>query len=293
MRRHVPSGTIWMRPGERPRNPKGTALQITLERLEPTSKLAHWQAAAALNSARYWDWGAERSGHRVHRVPGFWAADSQSPNPFPNSATLTEPLTDLTASAVAAELQRFYDGGEGGPWLLWSAWETPDLANHGLQFAGQPPLMVRWPWQATAPVQPFELTIREVTDAAGLTDWLRVIVDGYPAPELAHADAPAFLQPGILGGSYRLWVGEVAGEPVSCAAAFTDGVVTGVYAVATLPAFRGRGYGAALTDVAASADPALPAVLQASDLGQPVYRRLAFRAVGRFTLWAGSRRSGR
>lgn len=129
-------------------------MQTTLERLEPTSDLAQWQAAAALNSARYWDWGADKSGLRVLRAPAFWAADAESPKPFPNSATLTEPMSELTAPDVVADLQRFHHGGAGGPWLLWSAWETPDVSGYGLQFAGQPPLMVRRPWQAAAVVHP-------------------------------------------------------------------------------------------------------------------------------------------
>lgn len=267
-------------------------MQMTHVRLEPASDLAHWQAVAALNNARYWEWGADRSGYRTVRTPGFWAADSGSPNPFPNSATLAEPLTAWAAAPAIAELQRFYDGGAGGPWLLWSAWETPDLTGQGLQFAGQPPLMVRWPWEATSAISPAELTIVEVTDAARLADWLQVIIAGYPAPEMALPDAPAFLKTPILGGPYRLWVGYVASQAVSCAAAFTDQSATGIYAVATLPAYRGRGYGAALTDAAALVDPALPAWLVASDLGQPVYQRLGFRAIGHFSLWAGIRRSG-
>ena len=63
-----------------------------------------------------------------------------------------------------------------------------------------------------------------------------------------------------------------------------DGLVE-VDWIATLPAHRGRGYGAALTWAAATIRPELPAALIASDDGAPVYRRLGFLPVNRCTLW--------
>jgi predicted GNAT family N-acyltransferase len=67
--------------------------------------------------------------------------------------------------------------------------------------------------------------------------------------------------------------------------AYVDERVTGVYVIATLEEARGRGYGGAITAHCMAVDPAKPAVLQASDLGQPVYRRLGFVEVSRYTLW--------
>jgi len=51
----------------------------------------------------------------------------------------------------------------------------------------------------------------------------------------------------------------------------------------------GRGYGLALTAAAAAVEPSKPATLIASDLGRPVYDRLGFVAVMRFTYWLGLR----
>jgi len=56
--------------------------------------------------------------------------------------------------------------------------------------------------------------------------------------------------------------------------------------VGQLPArHRGKGYGAAVTEAAATAVPEEPAVLLASDDGRHVYERTGFLAVDRWTLW--------
>jgi len=55
--------------------------------------------------------------------------------------------------------------------------------------------------------------------------------------------------------------------------------------VAALPAARGRGAGAAVTWAATVCRPDLPAVLVASDDGRPVYERMGFLAVERWTAW--------
>lgn len=46
-----------------------------------------------------------------------------------------------------------------------------------------------------------------------------------------------------------------------------------------------------MTAHATLAAPNLPAVLIASDLGRPVYERLGYRPLLRYTLWAGHRAS--
>ena len=75
------------------------------------------------------------------------------------------------------------------------------------------------------------------------------------------------------------FVGYVAGEPACTSALVPTTVVAGIYWVATLERFRGRGYGAALTWRAAWAgrqQGCRVASLQASQLGLPVYARMGF-----------------
>ena len=83
----------------------------------------------------------------------------------------------------------------------------------------------------------------------------------------------------------RLWIGFVDGHPVATAAAHAAAGVNDVEMIATLDGSRGRGYGAALTWAATTSDPTLPAILIASDLGRPVYERLGYAALTRWTMW--------
>jgi GNAT superfamily N-acetyltransferase len=242
-----------------------------------------WQTAAARNLAAAWLTPAEAQGHRTRRETTVWLADSDLPHPFMHSATLLAPLGEAEAPAFAARLRRFYATGTGDSWALWSAWPTPDLRPFGGAFAGQPPLMVRP--AGPCPPAPTELVIREVTDPAALGDFERTFVTGYPIPELQPFQPGRLFTPPVLGGAYHLWLGYVAGQPVTCAIAHLSGDVVGIHFVATVPEARGRGYGAAITARAVSTDPTLPAVLQASDLGRPVYERLGFRVHSRFDLW--------
>jgi GNAT superfamily N-acetyltransferase len=67
--------------------------------------------------------------------------------------------------------------------------------------------------------------------------------------------------------------------------ACVSSTVVGVYSVATVPAFRRRGFGEAVTWAAVAADPALPAILQPSPEGAALYRRMGFVPVDRYTKW--------
>jgi len=83
-------------------------------------------------------------------------------------------------------------------------------------------------------------------------------------------------------------LGEVDGVAVATSAAFVTGDVCGVYNVGTTPALRGKGYGEALTwaavDVGRRAGCEV-AVLQASEMGLPVYERMGFAVVAKYRRW--------
>jgi GNAT superfamily N-acetyltransferase len=85
-----------------------------------------------------------------------------------------------------------------------------------------------------------------------------------------------------------VYVGSTDGRPVSVGLGLRTGSTIGVYNIATLEPYRGRGYGAAMTarvvDDGAAAG-CTTAILQASDMGYPIYERLGFRTVVRYHGW--------
>jgi ribosomal protein S18 acetylase RimI-like enzyme len=81
-------------------------------------------------------------------------------------------------------------------------------------------------------------------------------------------------------------VGYVNGLPVTAGLGWRTGRTIGVYNIATIPTARRRGFGEAMTArVLADGEAAGCDVgaLQASSMGRPIYQRLGFRTVLRYT----------
>ncbi len=257
--------------------------------LPPLADIDAWRTLSTSNLALQFEHAPRAMGRQWMRWDDLWAADAQLPAAYPNSATMLRPLAERGAAHVVARLDEFYAGGVGGPWMFWSAWPTPDLSPYGMRQAGFPPLMVRVP--APIPVSTLTtLRIIEADNESDLRDFDNVMIHGYPVPELTFPRDRIF-DGRVLGGQERFFVGYEGDVPVACAMSCVDERVVGIYAVATLPARRGKGHGGALTAAALAATPHLPAVLQASGSGQPVYRRLGFQDVSEYTLWYKPRRT--
>lgn len=128
--------------------------------------------------------------------------------------------------------------------------------------------------------------MHEVTTSEELVELERVLVEGFPIPEVLPFTAGCVFPSAILGGGLRFWLVRDGARPVACAAACTAAGMTLVECVATLPDARGRGHGARATMAATMADPSVPAALIASDDGRPVYERLGYTAIERWTAWA-------
>jgi GNAT superfamily N-acetyltransferase len=172
----------------------------------------------------------------------------------------------------------------GRPVSLVSPFSVPPLAPDRWQLVGHPPLMLR-PVGGRAPASPVELTISEVTDRDGLETFERTLVEAYPDPTMQPYRWGGFSHEANLGGPTRFFVGSVAGRPVAVAAGHVAAGVVDVDMVATMADARGRGYGEAVTWAATQVGSGLPAVLIASDPGRPVYERMGFVALSRWTFW--------
>lgn len=174
--------------------------------------------------------------------------------------------------------------GRPVPVAVWSPFDMDVPEGGGFRLEGHPPLLVRPPGSLPLAV-PAGLAVREVTDVAGLAAFERTLVDGYPVPDWAALPVGAVLPPGLLdSGLVRWFLGWAGGKPVATAASVHHSGVNLVEWVACRSEVRGRGYGRAVASAAVAAHPTSPSVLLASDAGRPLYERLGFAVIERWTL---------
>jgi hypothetical protein len=171
--------------------------------------------------------------------------------------------------------------GATGSVDLWSPFPTPDLGGDGWELAGHPVAMWRPPGRRRAPV-PADLRIERVTDRNGVAEWAEAAVGSFPL----RADPQVIATAALLRTSdISLFIGRVGGEAVAVSASVATHGTNAVPLVATSAHARRRGYGEAITWAATSVRPDLPAVLLSSDDGRPVYERMGYLALSRWTSW--------
>ena len=169
--------------------------------------------------------------------------------------------------------------------LISMAEQTQELAKGVLSTEQGSPCMVADLHRLNESVltrTPEDFLIKEVKEEAELYDFKKVFVETYEIPEWAgQAWVDATLKIGIGKTPWRLFVGYLGNDPVATNLLFNGAGVASVYAIATVPAARGKGIGAAIT-----LKPLLRArdqlgyqyaVLFSTEMGIPVYQRIGFR----------------
>lgn len=165
------------------------------------------------------------------------------------------------------------------------------LKQHGFLFQGDAPGMAAQLEQLPrALATPPRLEIVRVANEAHLKEWAAVASQAFGEPAAiqqarcaVHA-AFGFAEDAPL----QRYVARLDGQPVAMSELFLAAGVAGIYDVATVPQARGQGIGAAITHVplqTARARGYRIGVLEASPMGEPVYRRLGFEERCRFSLY--------
>ena len=130
------------------------------------------------------------------------------------------------------------------------------------------------------------LVIRELS-ADDAVVHAKVAARGFEAPEepLIQLMTPSVLR---LEGT-RCYIGELDGEAVTTGLGWTSAPSVAIFNIATLRAYRGKGFGAAITAQAAAdglADGASWSWLQSSAAGYSIYSKLGYRTIERWSRWA-------
>ncbi|GAC1486700.1 MAG: hypothetical protein NVS1B1_02000 [Candidatus Limnocylindrales bacterium] len=236
--------------------------------------------AAAGNLAFTYGTIAKRAGRRWLLSDGLSLADGGVPFAF--VMNMVVPLRPMPGREIVDRAEAFY---EGRGFQVWSLWPVDGAPEAGLETLATNPVMVRTATPHRTPAT--DLVVTEVTDDAGMAAFERTVKSAFAFSELVQLlPSGAVFAPRTWGDpDLRFWVGTLDGRPVATACgAVSDGHV-GVYAVGTVPDARRRGYGQVMTAAACGARTDLPAMLQASPMGLPVYRRMGFTEVGSVERW--------
>ncbi len=126
-------------------------------------------------------------------------------------------------------------------------------------------------------------SIQQISDLKDLRTWCQVCVTGFGMPDfVAGAYFDFFNCVGLKKETITaiFYMGWLNGDPVATSMAILAAGVAGIYSVTTLPEARCRGIGARITLAPLCEARAMGyrvGILQASEMGVSVYRRLGFQ----------------
>ena len=209
------------------------------------------------------------------------------PGAFRNCVLRVDPL--VSAQEVLERALAFFKSHGRAYTLLARASRDGDLIE-ALQAAGMTPLADSPCMLVAAPVAepqfPAGIRIERLSELRHVQDALRINAEAYEALRLPAAETHVFfgkpqavLSPRVIG--FVAYRGE---EPVSTALTLLSGEGAGVYWVGTAASAQRLGLAEACTRLATNAGFAAGArvlTLQASPLGEPIYRRMGYTVYDR------------
>ncbi len=220
------------------------------------------------------------------------------PDPFLNRVFQTRLASQAVTEAIANTVAHFQSRDVPFVWMAEPGTEPPDLGKHleahgftrRSDLRGMAKLVMGT--EATLPSPP-GLIIRPVHDNETLRQWLDPYILGFGLTAFRERyfaiESEIGLSPDL---PRRHFVGFIDRRPVASSTLFLGAGVAGIYNVATISEARRRGIGAAMTSRCVREAAELGhrlAVLEASPMGFPVYRRLGFSECCRLNayVWTG------
>lgn len=246
-----------------------------LNLIESSRQLFVLDPGAEIESTDGWLFGAGRFSHPVISNAAFRADDGLDPGEFLDRA------------------REFFSPRERG----FSVWARPDLAEDrdliaaaeaaGLQTVFETPEMVldRAAGEVEPPVGTQLGRVTTAEDAAGFWQVAAAayISNGFPPETFSYYED----YEGLWADNVAAFLARIDGDPAAIAMTIVTRGVAGIYWVGTTESARGRGLARALTATAVNAGFELGAEiasLQASPMGEPVYRRMGFETIFNYRL---------
>jgi hypothetical protein len=262
----------------------------------PSNPLDEAQLAAACH-ANFVEFAREKarwSGNRGELAERSGAVLFSSGSDFPvesNGAIRLDPTADPDDVIDVADAW-FSDRGKG--WSLATSSAIPGddaLAARAedrglLRILDSPAMVCDGPLEPA--VAPDGTTLRVIDDAAGVAELVAICDAAYQSLGMpAGVIADMVTAPDrVLVPHVKTVVAADGTTPVACAQLLLGNGVAGVYYVGTVAAARGRGLAELVTRYVTNLGFELGApvvTLQASSMGEPIYRRMGYREISRYT----------
>ncbi|MFI5273176.1 MAG: GNAT family N-acetyltransferase [Ktedonobacterales bacterium] len=234
--------------------------------------------------------GIAALGGSVREVDGMTAIVTGLPMSDFNGVFQTAMPPELEAEAVrgrlAATMAWLVEQGQPFCWVVTPLTTPHDLPGYlgdlGFHHSESMPGMALDLAALTDHTALPGLEISTVRDTDTLRVWFQTSAAGFGSPESVVEMMFAHFSRGDLSADRPELelLGRVDGTPVATAVLSLGAGVAGLYNISTRPEYRGRGIGAAMTLAAlreARARGYRIGVLEASQMGFPVYQRLGFR----------------
>lgn len=226
---------------------------------------------------------------KVVREEGFLRLVTGQAHPFGNFACITRPADVATVRAAIVPLEAC--GAPAASFLTGPASDDTEreLASRGfVRHGGMPAMGVeieRLPTPVLAPGCRFD----RVTRARDRAAWAEVFARGYGLPHrLGEIFGHAIADDARAESSLQYFWVTRDDVPIATSILYLHQGLAGIYAVATVPEERGKGLGAYVTSEPLRRASSLGyrvGILQASEDGHPVYRRIGFREFGEMPLY--------
>ena len=246
------------------------------------------------NLAAYWGGYAMVEGATRRVFPGALQFCTPIPLSLFNTVTLSAP--DLKTIDTALVSARACIAAHATPveWRI-SAGAATDavrrkLEDAGLASIGSHPAMLADLSAMPDAARIEGLTIVPAADRTARRNWGWLTSHAFELSDDIHAamrDCEAAIPAHVFPDQPR-FTGLIDGQPVAVSSTVMAGGLAGVYAVAVVPAFRGRGIGTAMTLHAMAEGRrrgATTAVLQATEMGKPVYEKIGFSTAFAYELF--------
>jgi GNAT superfamily N-acetyltransferase len=246
--------------------------------------LIHAIEANLFETFRYWLGSWSRM--EFHDTPDLMWGVTDIAFPLFNPVMGARLADDATDQVIAHAIERCKARNIAMLWWTGPTSRPLDLGDrltaHGFKAGDAPPGMAADLHALNQPpTTPPGLSIRQVTDEETLKIWSKTCIDGFEMPDFSEEFTELTGAAGFGDHTpMRLFIAWLDDQPVATSLLFLGAGVAGIYNVATLASARGHGAGSAVT-----LEPLLLArdegyrvgILQSSEIGYSVYRKLGFQ----------------